>query len=176
MNVNLYRHLVAPVRARGWAAGNGCGAGNRAETTATSANPTTRDHQIDIVDALDLLDRCVLERGEGYRSPCRHLRAVSPTEAPAAVPSATDSMVVLALRKAGASPAVLNALAHMSVAELYASGRRPLNLTLGALVVFRAAETVERRGQTWLMALQAAAGAASRLVELIPDELAGSGA
>jgi hypothetical protein len=85
-------------------------------------------------------------------------------------------MVVLALRKAGASPAVLNALAHMSVAELYASGRRPLNLTLGALVVFRAAETVERRGQTWLMALQAAAGAASRLVELIPDELAGSGA
>ncbi|MCW2541144.1 MAG: hypothetical protein JWN95_2869 [Frankiales bacterium] len=170
MNVNLYRDLTAPVRARGW------DARNRAEATATSASPAARDHAIDIVDALDLLDRCVRERGEGYRKPRRHLRAISCTVGDDAFPSATDGIVTLALSKAGAPRAALRALAHESLADLYASGRCPFNLTLGAVVVFRAAEAAERRGQTWLMGLQAAVAAASRFVVLIPDGLADSGA
>jgi hypothetical protein len=122
---------------------------------------------IDIVDALDLLDSCVRDHGEGYRS------ATGPKEA---VPTATDSIVTLALSKAGAPLSALSPLAHTPIADLYASGRHPIPLTLGAVVVFRAAESVDRRGQTWAMSLQAALRAASRFVELIPDKVVTSAA
>jgi hypothetical protein len=126
---------------------------------------------IDIVDALDLLDSCVRDRGEGYRALRRRLPAVLRTGPIDAFPAATDSIVTLALSKAGAPLTALSPLAHMSVADVYASGRHPLDLTLGAVVAFRAAESVERRGQTWAMSLQAALRAASRFVELIPDRV-----
>jgi hypothetical protein len=126
---------------------------------------------IDIVDALDLLDSCVRDRGEGYRSLRRRLPAVPRTGGNDACPAATDSIVTLALTKAGAPLTALRPLAHTSVADVYASGRHRINLTLGAVVVFRAAESVERRGQTWAMSLQAALRAASRFVELIPDRV-----
>jgi hypothetical protein len=119
------------------------------------------DQVIDIIDALDLLDRCVRDRGDGYRSLSRG----------DAFPTATDSIVALALSKAGAPLTALSPLAHTPIAELYASGRPPLPLTLGAVVVFRAAESVDRRGQTWATSYQAALRAASRFVELIPDKV-----
>jgi hypothetical protein len=128
---------------------------------------------IDIVDALDLLDSCVRDRGASYRPGPRRLAAVSPDGLDDAAPAAADGIVTLALRKAGAPRTALSALAHMPVADVYASGRFPLDLTLGAVVVLRAAESVERRGQTWAMSLQAALRAASRFVDLIPDGVAG---
>jgi hypothetical protein len=133
---------------------------------------TWKDGMIDIVDALDLLDSCVRDRGPGYRSLPRRLRAVSPTGVDDAFPAATESIVTLALSKAGAPLTALRLLAHTPVADVYASGRHRLNLTLGAVVVLRAAESMERHGQTWAMSLQAARRAASRFVELIPDRVA----
>jgi hypothetical protein len=144
MNLRLYRDFAVPARAG----------------------------RIDLVDALDLLESCVRDRGEGYRSPHRRLPAVSPTGSGDAFPTATDnSIVTLALSKAGAPLTALISLASTPIADLYASGRHPLNLTLGAVVVFRAAESAERRGQTWAMSLQAALRAASRFVDLIPDRV-----
>jgi hypothetical protein len=97
---------------------------------------------------------------------------VSATGGDGAFPAATESIVTLALSKAGAPLTAIRPLAHTPVADVYASGRHPLNLTLGAVVVFRAAESMERYGQTWAMSLQAARRAASRFVELIPDRVA----
>jgi hypothetical protein len=138
MNLNLYRDFAVPVRAG----------------------------RIDMVDALDLLDSCVRDHGEDYRSLRRR----------DAFPTATDSIVTLALSKAGAPLSALSPLAHTPIADLYASGRQPLPLTLGAVVVFRAAESADRRGQTWAMSYQAALRAASRFVELIPDSVVGRAA
>jgi hypothetical protein len=118
-----------------------------------------KHHVIDIVDALDLLASCVRDRGEGYRS-------LRPRDE---LPSATDSIVIDALSKAGAPLTALSPLAHTPIADLYASGRHPVPLTLGAVVVFRAAESEDRRGHTWGMSLEAALRAASRFVELAPD-------
>jgi hypothetical protein len=131
-----------------------------------------RDRVIDIVDALNLLDSCVRDRGNDYRSPPRRLAAVSPTEPQGEASAATDSIVTCALRKAGAPLAVLSALAYTPIADVYASGPPDLNLTLGAVVVFRAAEAAERLGQTWAMSLEAALRVAARFVELIPDRVA----
>jgi hypothetical protein len=142
------------------------------------ANCTYRDtrppsaRRLDIVDALDLLDRCVRERGEGYRSLPQRLSAGTDDASPAA----PDGIVTLALSKAGAPRTALGPLAHTPVVEGGAAGRARPNLTLGAVVVFRAAESVERRGQTWAMSLQAAERAASKFLELIPDSLVGGAA
>jgi hypothetical protein len=148
MNPNLYRDFAVPVRAS----------------------------RIDLVDALDLLESCVRERGEDYRSPRRRLPAASPTGSGDAFPTATDSIVTLALSKAGMPLTALIPLAYTPIADVYASGQHPLNLTLGAVVVLRAAESAERRGQTWAMSLQAALRAASRFVDLIPDRVLGRAA
>jgi hypothetical protein len=129
------------------------------------------DRVIDIVDALELVDNCVRARGEDYRALPR-LAAVSPGKPKAEAPGQCDSIVTLALREAGAPLTVLSALAHSPVADVYASGRADLNLTLGAVVVFRAAESAELHGQTWAMSLHAALQAAAGFIELIPDGVA----
>ncbi|MFL6163552.1 MAG: hypothetical protein ACJ74U_15170 [Jatrophihabitantaceae bacterium] len=127
---------------------------------------------IDIGYALDLLDSCVRDRGEYYQPPPDAWRSHPPAEPEHRWAPAGDSMVVLAVRKAGAPQTALSALANTPIAEVYASGCPALNLTLGAVVVLHAAESAERRGQTWAMAQQAALRAASRFLELIPDRLA----
>jgi hypothetical protein len=131
-----------------------------------------RDRVIDIVEALDLLDSCVRDPGHGYRSLPRRLAAVSSTEPQDEALAASGSIVTLALRRAGAPLTALRAVAHAPIADVYASGRPDLNLTLGAAVVFRAAESAERQGQPWAMCLQAALQTAARFVELIPDRFA----
>jgi hypothetical protein len=128
------------------------------------------DRVIDIGYALELLDNCVSDRGD--QSPPRRAAVVSLTGPERISPAAGDSIVIVAMRKAGAPPAALSALRHISFTELYASGRPVLNLTLGAVVVFRAAQSAEQRGQTWAVAVQAAWRTASRFAELIPDRLA----
>jgi hypothetical protein len=126
---------------------------------------------IDIVDALELLGSCVRERGESYQPPCRRLPAVSPTESEDMDPAARHSIVTLALGKAGAPPEALSAVAHLPIVAAYTAGCPPLDLSLGAVVVLHAAESAELRGQTWAMSLQAALDAASRFIELIPDQV-----
>lgn len=114
---------------------------------------------IDIVDALDLLDGCVRDREPPIVRRRRRGLAVFRSGCYYSCPAGTDSIVDLALIKAGAPPAAVSRLASI-VGDPYASGRRPLNLRLGAVVALRAAESMERRGQTWGMCLQAAMRAA----------------
>jgi hypothetical protein len=122
---------------------------------------------IDIVDALDLIDRCVHERGDSYRSPRSRDPAGPVSRRFPTCPAASDSIVTLVLTKAGTPHAVISGLASTSVADAYASGERDLNLTVGAVVVLRAAQAVERRGQTWGVAREAAVRAASRFADLM---------
>jgi hypothetical protein len=128
---------------------------------------------IDIVGALDLLDSCVLDRGEDHRPLGGGRPAASPARSDGALPAAAENIVTLALSKAGAPPRALWPLAHTSFADLYAAGRHPVNMTLGAIGVLRAAESAERRGQTWAMCLAAGLQAAARFVDLMPEGMAG---
>jgi hypothetical protein len=125
---------------------------------------------IDIVEALDLLERCVRDRGDGYRSP-QHGSAASRGRRHPTCSKAANRIVALALTKGGTPLTEVSRLADTPIGDAYAAGRHSLNLTLGAVVVLRAAESVERRGQTWGLALKAALGAASRFAELIPDSV-----
>jgi hypothetical protein len=131
---------------------------------------------IDIVDTIDLLDSCVRDRGAGYRSPHRRDLADSRRGRSSNYPAATDSIVSLALIRAGAPMSAVSRVANSTVAEAYAAGLHPLNLTLGAVVALRAAESTERRGQTWGSCLQAALRAASRFIEVIPEGVVGCAA
>jgi hypothetical protein len=131
---------------------------------------------IDIVDTIDLLDSCVRDRGAGYLSPHRRGSADSRRGRHYTCPRATDSIVSLALIKAGVPPSAVSRVANSTVADVYAAGLHPLSVTLGAVVALRAAESMERRGHTWGSCLQAAVRAASRFIELIPDGVAGCAA
>jgi hypothetical protein len=131
---------------------------------------------IDIVEALDLLDNCVRDRGADYRSRPRRGSVDSRSGHYYTCPAATDSIVKLALVKAGAPHSAVDRLTHGTVGDFYASGPDSLNLTLGAVVAFRAAESKEGLGHTWGLCLQAALHAASRFVELIPDGVLGRAA
>jgi hypothetical protein len=126
---------------------------------------------MDIVDALDLLDSCVRDRGADYRPRRRHGSAGSPTGRIYQCAAATDSIVDLALIKGGVPHAGAGRLARRLVADPYPPGPDPFNLTLGAAVVLRAAGSAERLGKTWRSCLQAGLQAAATFVELIPDSV-----
>lgn len=128
---------------------------------------------VDIVDALDLLGSCVRDRGADYRSRGRRSPAVSRRERYYTCPAETDSIVKLALIKAGARHSAVDRLTKETVADFYRSGPDSLDLTLGAVVALRAAESAERLGHTWGMSLQAALQAAAKFVDLIPDRVVG---
>jgi hypothetical protein len=122
---------------------------------------------IDIVEALDLLHSCVRECGEDYHPRQRRLSVVPPVGHDGALPAGVNGIVARALTKAGVPSTATAPLANSTFADVCAPASPPLNLTLGAVIAFRAAESAERRGQTWAMSLQAALQAASRFVELI---------
>jgi hypothetical protein len=63
----------------------------------------------------------------------------------------------------------LQAFRGRGVRELYAQGRLPVRLTLGALAVFDAAQRTQDRGQPWGDALDHAARVALRFLDLLPD-------
>jgi hypothetical protein len=125
---------------------------------------------IDIVEALDLLDGCVRERGSSYRTPGRPALRSTDGGHPDVERPATEGIVALAMTKGGVAPGEVSRLAGRHIADVYSPGRdRCLNLTVGAVVVFRAAELVERRGETWGACLQGAVRTAARFVEVLPD-------
>jgi hypothetical protein len=144
------------------------------EYTYPVAGVTLEAAVIDIVDALELLDSCVRDRGAGYRSTHRRGSAGSFSRRHPACRTATDSIVTLVLTKAGTPLAAVSQVARTSVDDAYASGGHDLNLTVGAVAVLRAAQSMERRGETWGRARQAAAQAASRFAELVLPAASGS--
>jgi hypothetical protein len=125
---------------------------------------------IDILDALDVLDSCVRDRGESHRPAGRHGSASGPRSRYARCAPVSDSITTQVLTRAGAPSAAISRLAGRSIGDAYASGERDLGVTVGAVAVLRAAESVERDGGTWGLAQEAAVRAAARFVDLIPAE------
>jgi hypothetical protein len=123
---------------------------------------------IDIVDALDLLNSCVRDRDENYRSPALDESTASASWRYDAGRAVTDDIVTRALASAATPTTTGSWLIRRSVVDAYASGQNPFNLTLGAVIVLRAAELTDRRGETWGLSVAAAMRAASRFVEPIP--------
>ena len=83
---------------------------------------------IDIVDALDLLNGCVQERGESWL-PARDESSPSASLRYEAGRPVMDGMVSRALANAGTPPTPCRWLIHSSVVDAYAVGQNPFNLT-----------------------------------------------
>jgi hypothetical protein len=130
-------------------------------------------HRIDVVDALDLLDRCVCERGQGYRTTTRPRTPGLRTDRDLSLSSAVwpDGMVSYALLCSAVFGAADRVADPGTGTDVAAAGWDASVLTLGASVVFRAAESTDRRGGTWGEAQTHALRAAARFVAVIPDSL-----
>jgi hypothetical protein len=151
---------------------------HHATDTLASPTPTGGGPQavIDMGTALDLLATAVRHRGPdfvyqyvwvepGRYLTCRYANGGAP-----------DCIVGHVLAYAGVKVAMLEALRDDGVAELWAEGRLPCRLTLGALAVLRAAQQGQDRGCPWGEVLDQAVTAAARILDLLPAaafELAG---
>jgi len=82
---------------------------------------------------------------------------------------APDCIVGQALALAGVAVRDLEAMSDDAVVELYLRRELPVVLTLGALVVFDAAQQSQDRGCRWGEVLARATAAAARFVDLVPD-------
>jgi hypothetical protein len=121
---------------------------------------------IDIGRALDLLAEAVAHRGEYFAFPPIWIRDHRCLYANRGGPCC---LVGHALSLAGVGDDDLVTLGDRGVRELYAEGRLPVRLTLGALAVFDAAQRSQDRGYAWGDALDYASGVAVRLLDLLPD-------
>jgi hypothetical protein len=126
---------------------------------------------IDVVDALELLAACVEDRGADYRSSRRRGLATARGERFYDCPAPTDSIAGLALAKAGAPPSALDPLGQWTIADLRVGQPTAVKLTLGALVVLRAAESADRLGHAWGSCLEAALQALPAFIDLIPQRV-----
>jgi hypothetical protein len=126
---------------------------------------------IDMVQALDLLEQCVAERGcdyvyaprgtaHGGYSTCLYTHNGKP-----------DCIVGLALAKSGVPVEALQTINGDRLAGLYSEHRLPVDITLGTLAVFRAAQGAQDQGLSWGVALQQATVAADRFFDLIPPAI-----
>ena len=129
--------------------------------------------RIDVVDALDLLDHCVRERGQGYRTTTRPRTPGLRTDRDPSLRSAVrrDGIVNHALLRSVVLGAVDYVADPGTGTDVGAAGWDASVLTLGASVVFRAAESTDRRGGTWGEAQADALQAVARFVAVIPDSL-----
>lgn len=80
------------------------------------------------------------------------------------------SLVGEALYHLGVSDVDLTVMGVSSVQDLYESGNLPMQMTLGAMVVFRTTQRsqAETPGSTWADALDAAVRTAVRFLDLLP--------
>jgi hypothetical protein len=121
---------------------------------------------IDIGRALDLLAAAVEQRGESFVFVAgRHQSCLYRAD------GGPQCLVGRCLSLAGVGDADLDALGGHAVRDLYRAGALPVRLTLGALVVFDAAQRGQDRGYPWGEALDYAVGAADRFLDLIPPPL-----
>jgi hypothetical protein len=126
---------------------------------------------IDIGSALDLLATAVKQRGEYFVYP---LVPVGRRTCMYASRGGPRCMVGHALSLAQVSDDALEALHDRGVRELYAEGRLPVRLTLGALAVFDAAQRTQDRGYAWGDALDYASLVALRFLDVLPDSAFGA--
>jgi hypothetical protein len=121
---------------------------------------------IDIGHALDLLSAAVAERGRGFVYP-----PVSDPDQDCLyqLRSGSLSLAGHALSLGGVSRKDLEPLRRQSIRNLYAQGRMPVTLTLGAAMVLDAAERTQDRGHNWGDSLAQARRVAVRYVQLLPN-------
>jgi hypothetical protein len=135
-----------------------------------SRPPAGSTPSIDLVRALDLLAGAVAGAGaefvhpmiQGGRCRCPYARG-----------GGLQCLVGRALSLAQVGDAELEALGDRGVRELHRQGRLPVRLTLGALIVFDAAQRCQDRGWTWADALDHATSAAERYLDLLPGSAFG---
>jgi hypothetical protein len=133
----------------------------------TTQRPTRARQLIDVVLMLDLLSVVVAERGDDF--------VYSPVGEPVhdnihELRRDALSLAGEVLSLAGASPDDLKPVRRHSIRDLYASGRLPVPLTLGAAVVLHAAEHSQNCGKTWGEAADHARRMADRFIDLLPDQ------
>ena len=121
---------------------------------------------IDIGFALDLLAAAVAQRGAFFVYPPVWLHGQRYFYAARGGPRC---LVGQAMSLAGVAEDDLVALRDVGVRDLYAQGRLPVRLTLGALAVFDAAQRGQDRGYGWGDALDYASSVAVRLLDVLPD-------
>jgi hypothetical protein len=121
----------------------------------TTWNHTAADHsefEIDIGRALDLLGAAV-ERAAEFGPRC---------------------LVAAALALAGVGERELRALHDRDVRDLYAAAAFPVSVTLGALMVFDAAQRSQGRGSSWGDALEQATAVALDYLKIAPERMLAS--
>lgn len=106
---------------------------------------------IDMCRALDLLASAVRQAG----------RDVEPSRC----------LIGRAFSLAGVGGGCHDVIGEHNLRELYAQDRLPVRLTLGALVVFDAAQRAQDRGLTVDNTLGCASSAAVRFIDLLPDRV-----
>jgi hypothetical protein len=125
---------------------------------------------IDIVRALDLLAAAVEQRGESFVFVAgRHQLCLYRAD------GGPQCLVGRCLSLAGVGDDELDALGGDAVRDLYRRGALPARLTLGALVVFDAAQRGQDRAYSWGDALDYAVGVAERFLGLIPPSITSTG-
>jgi hypothetical protein len=82
-----------------------------------------------------------------------------------------DCIVGQALALANVGARELEAMNDDSMRDLYLRGRLPVVLTLGAMVVFDAAQQNQDRGYRWGDVLAYATRAAANFLDLVPDSV-----
>jgi hypothetical protein len=136
-------------------------------STMTRLLAHERARLIDVGTALDLLARVVDDRGDDFTytpatDPChRHRGYVY------AFDGKPQCIVGHALARASVDVAHLEEMRDERLRDLYRDGGLPVPLSLGALIVFDAAQQSQDRGRTWGAALDDATAAAARYLDLM---------
>lgn len=124
---------------------------------------------IDISTALDLIAAVIDRRGAAFvYEPVwvddqRYLTCLY------AHGGAPDCIVGQVLAEAGVRTGDLEAMGDEGIEDLYRAGRLPIDLTLGALAVLRAAQQSQDRGCRWTDVLADAKATAMRVLDLVPN-------
>jgi len=113
----------------------------------------------DIEAALNALEVAVEQAGEGHYGPRRYIDK--------------DQRCIVgdAWYRLGVPSEALRSLGVEKIEDLHKEGILPFPMTLGAVVVYRAAQKAQDANLTWGQALDAAIRTASRYLTLMPTAL-----
>ncbi len=114
---------------------------------------------IDVVEALELLEKCAHEMGSEFSS------------TPRATPLRPNNLAVRALAERGLRLADLSTSPRTTRTDAGPSARIEPALTLGALVAFRTAARFARAGASPSTTLEASYRAVTRYIEILPSSL-----
>jgi hypothetical protein len=124
---------------------------------------------LDLRTALDFLARAVRQRGRDFVYQPTWVEEPRYLTCRYADHGAPGCVVGHVLAQAGVGVHALEALRDDGVDDLYTEGRLPVQMTLGALAVLRAAQQSQDRGCCWGDVLAHATAVAVRVMDVMPD-------